>query len=91
MIVAGAPRTAKADAKLIAAARKAHRMLKRKRGLPLVGASRLSAYDRSILRLAFLAPDLQRDILPATSYRRYISKSCVTLRSPYAGGSNDRR
>lgn len=63
VIVAGAPRTACPDPKLIAALRKAHGMIERKRGLPLITASPASAYDRKILRLAFLAPDLQRDIV----------------------------
>jgi hypothetical protein len=38
-------------------------MLRRERGMPLIDASPVSPYDRKLLRLAFLAPDLQRDIL----------------------------
>ena len=43
--------------------RKAHRMTGRERGIPMVQAAPESPYDRRILRLAFLAPELQRDIL----------------------------
>ncbi len=62
-ITAGAPHTAHPDAALIAALRKAHGMLSRERGMPIMHTSPDSPYDRKILRLAFLAPDLQRDIL----------------------------
>jgi hypothetical protein len=48
---------------LIRALRKAHRMLSMHRGLPALEKAPASRYDRQILRLAFLAPDLQRDIL----------------------------
>jgi len=51
------------DPNLIAALRKAHQMTRRERGMPVVEIAPPSPYDRKILRLAFLAPDLQRDIL----------------------------
>lgn len=63
VIVPGAPRSAQHDARLIAALRKAHSMLERGRGMPLLSTAPASAHDRKILRLALLAPDLQREIL----------------------------
>jgi DNA invertase Pin-like site-specific DNA recombinase len=63
MVRSGATRSAKPDATLIAALRKAHRMLEREGGMPVIQNSPQSLYDRRILRLAFLAPVLQRDIL----------------------------
>jgi hypothetical protein len=56
-------RTADPDRTLIAALRKAHRMVQVKRGRPLLESAPQSRYEREVLRLAFLAPDLQRDIL----------------------------
>jgi len=38
-------------------------MTERERGLPRVEAAPESPYERRILRLAFLAPDIQRDII----------------------------
>ena len=38
-------------------------MLRTERGLPVIDASPSSPHDRAILRLAFLAPDIQRAIL----------------------------
>lgn len=38
-------------------------MVARNRGLPIVSTAPSSRYERELLRLAFLAPDLQRDIL----------------------------
>ena len=46
-----------------AAGERAHRMVERDRGAPLVRRRPVSPYDRAIVRLAFLAPDIQRDIL----------------------------
>ncbi|MEL7153295.1 MAG: hypothetical protein AAFN51_05790 [Pseudomonadota bacterium] len=51
------------DPVLIAALRKAHAMLRTQRGIPVTDAAPDSPYDRNILRLAFLAPDIQRAIL----------------------------
>ena len=56
-------RRAQPDPVLIAALRKAHSMLKYKTGLPEIETAPTSPYDRSILRLAFLAPDIQQAIL----------------------------
>ncbi len=62
-IVPASRRSAQPDPVLIMALRKAHAMVEYKRGLPLVQVGPTSPYDRSILRLAFLAPDIQQDIL----------------------------
>jgi site-specific DNA recombinase len=62
LIVAGT-RTSHPDRVLIAGLRKAHAMTSRSRGLPIVATAPASRYERELLRLAFLAPDLQRDIL----------------------------
>ena len=52
------------DETLIGALRKAHAMLGRDQdGHPSIATAPDSPYERRILRLAFLAPDIQRDIL----------------------------
>jgi hypothetical protein len=52
------------DAVLIAALRRAHAMTERDpSGRPMLTAAPASVYDRKILRLAFLAPEIQVDIL----------------------------
>lgn len=51
------------DPVLVAALRKAHAMVTWERGLPTMQAGPPSRYDTNILRLAFLSPDIQRDIL----------------------------
>ncbi|MBU1606618.1 MAG: recombinase family protein [Alphaproteobacteria bacterium] len=63
MICAGGPREARVDAALVTALRKARRLTRREHGIPIVETAPASQYDRMVLRLAFLAPDLQRDIL----------------------------
>lgn len=62
-IVPASSRPPQPDPVLITALRKAHAMLRTERGMPVMDASPGSPYDRNILRLAFLAPDIQRDIL----------------------------
>ncbi|WP_252258322.1 recombinase family protein [Erythrobacter aurantius] len=62
-IVPAASRPPQPDPVLIAALRKAHAMLRTERSFPVLDASPGSPYDRNILRLAFLAPDIQRAIL----------------------------
>jgi DNA invertase Pin-like site-specific DNA recombinase len=62
LIVAGT-KTSRPDRVLIAGLRKAHVMVGKSRGLPIVATAPASRYERELLRLAFLAPDLQRDIL----------------------------
>ena len=61
-IGAGARRDCHPDPVLIAALRRAHQMLDRERGMPTLSSAPQSPYDRSILRLALLAPAIQRDI-----------------------------
>lgn len=51
------------DPILIAALRKAHAMLARDRGMPVMETAPVSPYERMILRLAFLAPDIQRAMI----------------------------
>ena len=63
-IAAGVRQSADPDPVLIAALRKAHAMVERDRaGRSLVSAAPTSPYERRVLRLAFLAPDIQRAIL----------------------------
>jgi len=57
------PRAPCPDPHLINALRFAHSMVEREQRRPLVTTAPVSPYDRKLLRLAFLAPDLQRDIL----------------------------
>ncbi len=52
------------DQKLITALKRAHTMIRRDAsGLPVVERRPQSPHERRLVRLAFLAPDLQRDIL----------------------------
>jgi len=61
----------KPDRVLIAALRKAHRMIETRGGMPWLDAGPASAYDRRLLRLALLAPDIQRDILAGRQPARF--------------------
>jgi hypothetical protein len=56
-------RTSRPDRSLINALRKAHGMIEYHRGLPFLDTAPVSRYNRYTLALAFLAPDIQRDIL----------------------------
>ena len=47
------------------------RHLLRRNGLPWLDAAPASAYDRRLLRLALLAPDIQRDILAGRQSARF--------------------
>jgi site-specific DNA recombinase len=63
-IAAGQPDAADHDVTLITALRKAHAMVGRDdRGQPIITAAPTSPYERRLLRLAFLAPDVQQAIL----------------------------
>lgn len=63
LIIPSGTRPPQPDPVLIGALRKAHAMLRTERGRPVIDAAPASPYERSILRLAFLAPDIQRAIL----------------------------
>ena len=63
LVVPTQMRPPQADRVLIAALRRAHAMLTTERGLPTMEAAPTSPYDRNILRLALLAPDIQQAIL----------------------------
>ncbi len=63
LVIFGSQPAPRPDQALIAALRKAHRMLDWKRSRPSLAASPTTPYDRAILRLALLAPELQNDIL----------------------------
>ena len=62
MVMRGTRRASQPDPVLIAALRRAHAMLTHERGQPVMRTAPASPYERMILRLAFLAPDIQRDI-----------------------------
>ncbi|MFM5893516.1 MAG: recombinase family protein [Novosphingobium sp.] len=69
-IMAGQPDAADHDTTLITALRKAHAMLDRdERGHPIVTAAPTSPYERRVMRLAFLAPDIQQAILAGSQPR----------------------
>jgi len=63
LVIPGERSSSQPDKTLISALRKAHRMITRERGMPLIVTSPVICHDRKIVRLAFLAPELQRDIL----------------------------
>lgn len=63
LVVPAQVRPPQVDRILVSALRKAHAMLATDRGLPTMEAAPPSPYDRNILRLAFLAPDIQQAIL----------------------------
>ena len=63
LVMRGANRVTQPDPVLIAVLRRAHAMLGSERGQPVIHTAPVSPYERMILRLAFLAPDIQRDIL----------------------------
>lgn len=63
LVVPAQARPPQQDRVLIAALRKAHAMIAADRGLPTMETAPTSPYDRNILRLAFLAPDIQQAIL----------------------------
>lgn len=87
VVIAGSQRHPRADPALIAALRKAHRMLAWSKGMPSLDASPASIYDRQVLRLALLAPDLQADILAGHQPSPYRSIGTPSAR-PSAGTIN---
>jgi DNA invertase Pin-like site-specific DNA recombinase len=70
-VVAGIPGEARPDPVLIAALRKAHRMLIWSGALPSLEAAPASAYNRKVMRLALLAPDIQQRILTGRQSPRF--------------------
>ncbi|MEO0419067.1 MAG: recombinase family protein [Pseudomonadota bacterium] len=84
LIVPAAVRPPQPDAVLISALRKAHAMLMTKRGMPLIKTAPSSPYDRAILRLAFLAPDIQRAILDGRQPRHLNLEALRKLDIPLA-------
>lgn len=81
---AGHPTGVVPDAALIQALRRAHAMVGRDRsGLPIITKAPVSPYERRILRLAFLAPDLQRDILAGRQPRHLRLEHLVQAEIPY--------
>ena len=63
MVMRGTKRASQPDPILIAALRRAHAIFTFERGQPLIHTAPTSPYERMILRLAFLAPAIQHDIL----------------------------
>lgn len=63
VITGRVPQPVRRDAVLIKALRRAHVMIGDDRGMPTIHAAPESPYDRRMIRLAFLSPDLQADIL----------------------------
>lgn len=84
LVVRGAPQSRRPDPTLIAASRRAHAMLGSERGLPTMQVAPTSPYDRMILRLAFLAPDIQRDILRGAQPRGFNLEAFKAIDVPLA-------
>lgn len=84
-LFAGAQDGCRPDPVLIAALRKAQAMVERDdHGRAIIGTAPLSPYDRKILRLAFLAPDLQRDILAGHQPQRLMLETLIHQPIPLA-------
>ena len=74
------PRT---DATLLAALRRAHAMLKKdKNGQPLIEVAPKSLYERRLLKLAFLAPDIQQSILTGSLPRHINLERLIKMELP---------
>jgi len=78
----GARSLAQPDRVLIAALRKAHRMLETRGGMPWLETAPASAYERRLLRLALLAPDIQRDILTGRQPARFNLEFFISRQIP---------
>ncbi len=71
------------DPVLVGALRKAHRLLSRDtNGLPTVHAAPKSPYERSLLRLGLLAPDIQQAILSGQHPRNLNLETLLRLELP---------
>lgn len=58
-------------------------MLCTEKGMPVIDTAPDSNYDHKILRRAFIAPDIQRDILAGRQPANSISNSCAESRFPH--------
>ena len=84
-VTGGAVDLAAPDPSLVAALRRAHRMLRRDvQGQPIIDVGPASAYERKILRLAFLAPGLQQDILAGKQPRALRLETFLKCEVPLA-------
>jgi DNA invertase Pin-like site-specific DNA recombinase len=81
-IVPSKARKPRLDKTLIGALRKAHKMIQTERGLPVIHAAPTSPYDRKIQRLAFLSPDIQRDIMKGLQPPTLNLKKLIQLTVP---------
>jgi hypothetical protein len=96
-IVGGADAAARPDPDLVKALRAAHFMLDRDAsGEPILAVAPTSTYHRRLVRLAFLAPDLQRAILagrqpPGMTLADLMDKPLALLWSEQARQLNDLR
>lgn len=82
---AGQPDAADHDTTLITALRKAHAMVDRDdQGHPVVETAPTSPYERRLLRLAFLAPDIQQAILAGLQPRHLNLEQLIHLDLPIA-------
>ena len=72
------------DPVLIAALRRAHRMLERDASGPRLEVAPTSIYGRKTMRLALLAPDIQRDILAGRQPRGFNLEAFVNSDVPLA-------
>src|SRR5690606_33672523 len=78
------PSAPRPDPTLIKALRSARQMIEHEARRPLVRFSPASPYNRNILRLAFLAPDLQRDILAGRQPRPFNLELLRKMQIPLA-------
>ena len=84
-VAGGKPDREVPDVTLIGALRRAHAMLGRDgHGQPTLDAAPASAYERRILRLAFLDPALQADILAGRQPRRFRLETFLHAEVPLA-------
>lgn len=84
LVLRATSRPRQPDPVLIAALRKAHAMLRSERGMPMIDSAPRSRYDRAILRLAFLAPDIQRAILEGRQPTHLNLESLKAIDLPFA-------
>lgn len=87
----GQPDQARPDPSLIKALRKARVMVsKDTTGMPIIAAAPSSPYDRKLIRLAFLAPDIQRDIIAGRQPYDLTLEQMVRMDIPH-GWADQRR